>query len=183
MRSKVLVAVPGLGIINGPLLAVGPAQAAQVCQVAPHGAADCYDDGTGTGNRSTRAAPSPGPTKGGAYAIVGAIRTKCVASGGMRGPLGAPLAGETTGLRAGGATLIFKGSAIVWSSWTGAQISKGDPHCLAEDRCPKGDLGYPTTDEFTTAEGRILQGFQHGRISWTAATGTTVIPGAAQATS
>jgi len=40
---------------------------------------------------------------------------------------------------------------------------------LGSERSP---LGYPTTDEYSTTGGR-RNDFQHGTITWTAATGAT----------
>jgi len=122
--------------------------------------------------------------QGGAHVVVGAIRTKWQATGGVTGALGAPMSDETTGLRADGASQSFGGGAIVWSSFTGAQVSKGAIRSAwLKSGAQNGSLGYPTTGEFTSPDGRTTQGFQHGRISWTATTGPEVIPGTPQTAS
>lgn len=117
-------------------------------------------------------------SSGGAHALGGAIRTKWQATGGITGPLGAPVSDETTGLRAGGASQSFRGGAVVWSSFTGAQVSKGAIRTAwLKAGAQNGSLGYPTGGEFSTPHGSVRQSFQHGQITWTASTGATIIPG------
>ena len=111
--------------------------------------------------------------------LSGAIGKKYFSVGGYTSGLGYPTdQHETTGLRAGGASQSFEKGAIVWSSMTGAQVSKGAIRTAwLNHGAQDGSLGFPTTDEFTTPDGRTMQGFQGGRISWTAATGAEVLPG------
>ncbi|MET3932896.1 hypothetical protein [Arthrobacter sp. OAP107] len=111
--------------------------------------------------------------------LSGAIGTKYFSEGGYTGGLGYPTQRrETTGLRAGGASQSFEKGAIVWSSMTGAQVSKGAIRTAwLKNGAQDGSLGYPTTGEFTTPDGRTMQAFQGGRITWTAASGAEVLPG------
>jgi uncharacterized protein with LGFP repeats len=248
MRSKVLSAVLGLGLLTGSILAAAPAQAGQTLIGTPiprdeamarvaagnnlgsplgpirtglkdGGAYRQHQRGFVIYSMSTGAQISRGairtaygklgyekgrlgyPTSlegilagvtfqtyqggtfawtssGGAHALVGAIRTKWQTPAGYPGPLGAPLSDEITGLRAGGASQTFRGGAIVWSSFTGAQVSKGAIRTAwLKAGAQNGSLGYPTSDEFTAPDGTVRQNFQHGQISWTAKTGPTITPG------
>ena len=63
----------------------------------------------------------------------------------------------------------------------GAPVSVGDSDCTSCQHgairakwsslgWERGRLGYPTTDEYAVAAGR-RNGFQHGTITWVAATG------------
>jgi hypothetical protein len=112
---------------------------------------------------------------GGAHALVGAIRAKWEADLWASATLGAPVADEVTGLRAGGATQSFSRGAIVWSPWTGAQVSKGAIRTAwLKSGAQNGVLGYPTTGELIDLDGRMMQKFQGGQIIWSAKGGAVV---------
>jgi hypothetical protein len=278
MRSKILSAVLGLGLLSSSILAIAPAHAAEGCQTAPNSTNSCCGDGYGSvtpgdgGGDSTTPAPAPSPTmsldekicraaagnnlgsalgpvrtglkdggayrqyqrgfvvysqstgaqvsrgairtaygklgyekgrlgyptmmeavladityqkyqggtitwtsKDGAHALVGAIRAKWEADLWASATLGAPVADEVTGLRAGGATQSFSRGAIVWSSATGAQVSKGAIRTAwLKSGAQNGVLGYPTTGELIDPDGRMMQKFQGGQIVWSARGGAVV---------
>lgn len=115
-------------------------------------------------------------SQGGAHALVGAIRTKWEADlWAGTATLGAPVSDEVTGLRAGGASQSFRGGAIVWSPWTGAQVSKGAIRTAwLKSGAQNGSLGYPLTGELIDPDGRRMQKFQGGQIIWSAKGGAVV---------
>jgi uncharacterized protein with LGFP repeats len=113
----------------------------------------------------------------GAHAIVGAIGAKWVAAGGANGSLGYPTADET-GLNGRGASQSFQGGTVVWSSMTGAHITKGAIRAAwIKNGAQAGQLGYPVTDEQALPLGGVIQFFEGGTITWTAKAGTVVTLG------
>ncbi len=118
----------------------------------------------------------------GAHPIAGGIGAKWVSAGGANGALGYPTADEA-GLTPGGASQSFQGGTVVWSSLTGARISKGAIRAAwIKDGAQAGPLGYPVTDERALPLGGVIQLFARGTITWTAKAGTVVTFGVPHAT-
>lgn len=108
---------------------------------------------------------SPGT---GARFTSGAIGAAYRASGSMDGRLGYPVANEQSGLKDGGSSQLFQRGAIV-SSAAGAFPSGGAIRSAwLKAGGERGQLGYPTTAEYLTAEGATAQDYQGGRITFTA---------------
>ncbi|MGP4018475.1 LGFP repeat-containing protein [Saccharopolyspora sp. 5N708] len=95
----------------------------------------------------------------GPNAVRGAIRDKWAASGWERGPLGYPITDELAAPDGVGRYNQFNGdgrfpAGIAWSPQTGAHSMQGViAQRYIELSGPGGVLGYPTTDEQTTADG------------------------------
>ncbi|GAB3712776.1 hypothetical protein GCM10028815_29010 [Mariniluteicoccus flavus] len=91
--------------------------------------------------------------------------------------LGAPIGGEQA--VAGGQKQAYAGGTIFWSQATGAFIVKGKI-LAAYDAAggPASPLGFPTSDEFTTATGPIAQRFTNALALSSSATGTHFVQGA-----
>ena len=107
----------------------------------------------------------------GAYATSGAIRDAWGALGFEAGKLGYPTTNELSSPD-GGRAQVFQGGSIYWTAATGAHASSGPIRAAwAAQGYESGRLGYPTTDEMSTANGGVAQAFQNGSIYWTADTG------------
>jgi uncharacterized protein with LGFP repeats len=108
------------------------------------------------------------------------INTVYAASGGSRGPLGAPTAPEKCGARDGGCFRTYEFGVIYYSPATGAHIvRKAIWDLWAGQGWEWGALGYPVTD--TTcglASGGCFQHFQGGSVFYTIETGAHVVTGA-----
>ncbi|MEU6645143.1 PQQ-dependent sugar dehydrogenase [Saccharomonospora sp. NPDC046836] len=118
----------------------------------------------------------------GSHAIYGGIRQRWAALGWERGPLGYPTTDELVTPDGKGRYNHFsKGASIYWTAATGAHGIWGGIRqrwaALGWERSP---LGYPSTDEQTTPDGRGR--YNHfskgGSIYWTGATGAQGIYGA-----
>ncbi|KAB8291915.1 NlpC/P60 family protein [Bifidobacterium avesanii] len=102
----------------------------------------------------------------GAHATTGAIRDYWAASGWENGWLGYPIGDELTRLRDGGASQTFQYGIVFWSPATGAHATSGGINDqYAAQRWEGGNLGYPTSDEYDSGQGRA-QNFQHGTLHW-----------------
>lgn len=123
---------------------------------------------------------------GSTHWVRGAIRAKWLATGGERGPLGYPVSSEHIS-PGGGAFVEFQhnGSSrafVMWSPDTGAHYLKGaiaDRYVRASG--PWGALGYPTTDEEGTPDGRGAYNHFNGNggssIYWSPSTGAHDVRG------
>lgn len=112
----------------------------------------------------------------GAHAVGGAIQSKWRNLGAERSFLGYPSTDEMCGIKNGGCYQGFTGGAIFWSPATGAYSVQGAIQTTWRNLGAENSvLGYPTTDEFTAANGDTAQNFQGGTIYWNAATGTRVV--------
>jgi hypothetical protein len=119
-----------------------------------------------------------------ASSVHGAILDHYLALGGPAGILGYPLSDEMGAAGGIGRYNRFSGgggAAVYWSPPTGAWSIHGK--ILAHYQGlggPVGLLGYPTTDETATPDGRgRFNGFANdGAIYWTAATGAWAVHGA-----
>ncbi|HEX9226508.1 MAG TPA: hypothetical protein VF885_07600 [Arthrobacter sp.] len=78
-----------------------------------------------------------------------------------------------------GVTQSFQCGTVVWSSWTGAHITKGAIRAAwIQNGAQAGQLGYPVTDQQTRPLGGVIQRFEGGAsITWTAKSGAVVTPG------
>ncbi|NYH80394.1 uncharacterized protein with LGFP repeats [Actinopolyspora biskrensis] len=122
-----------------------------------------------------------------AHVVRGLIRDKWSATGWERGPMGYPTTDEfVAGDKVGRYNMFTgadgSGAGIVWSPETGAHTVQG----LIAQRYsnlggPNGVLGYPTTDERSTPDGRgrynHFNGAGGASIYWTPGTGAREIYG------
>ncbi|MGS2806401.1 LGFP repeat-containing protein [Nocardia sp. MW-W600-9] len=105
-------------------------------------------------------------TPNGDITVSGEVYKKYVAAGGASSPLGAPEEAQETGPN-GGQYQDFTGGTIYWSSDTGAHIVWGDiRETWEEEGGANGPLGYPTSDETSTANGGKQSEFTGGTIVW-----------------
>lgn len=115
-------------------------------------------------------------------AVVGAIGVKYAALGGCNSFLGRPISTELPAQ--GGRYTRFEGGDIYWSPATDAHVIKGAIEVTWRSLgAETGQLGFPTTDEFTTPDtvGRYNH-FQGGSIYFTPQTGAHEIYGVIDAT-
>ncbi|MEV0055037.1 hypothetical protein AB0H34_31620 [Saccharopolyspora shandongensis] len=127
----------------------------------------------------------------GANAVQGAIREKWAATGWERGPLGFPVTDELSTPDGVGRYNRFNGdgrfpAGIVWSPQTGAHSVQGViAQRYIELSGPAGVLGYPTTDELGTPDGRgrfnHFTGTGGASIYWTPQTGAHEVYGGIRA--
>lgn len=103
-------------------------------------------------------------------------------TGGAAGELGYPTTNEST-LFDGGVMQSFEYGKVYWGPATGSRIVKGSIGRTWESLGgPLSGLGYPSTDEYATANGSVTQSFQYGQIVYSPATGSHVILGGIGAT-
>jgi uncharacterized protein with LGFP repeats len=127
----------------------------------------------------------------GSNAVRGAIREKWAATGWERGPLGYPVSDELAVPDGVGRYNEFNGdgvfpAGIVWSPQTGAHSVQGViAQRYVELSGPGGVLGYPTTDELGTPDGRgrfnHFTGTGGASIYWTPQTGAHEVYGGIRA--
>ena len=111
----------------------------------------------------------------GASEVHGAIRDAWAALGWETGSLGYPITDETTAPDGAGRYNVFERGSIYWSPQTGAFAVLGRIRdAWAKTGWEAGPLGYPTSNEYAITGGRRSD-FQHGSITWTAATDTTTV--------
>ncbi|GHE10654.1 LGFP repeat-containing protein [Klenkia taihuensis] len=90
------------------------------------------------------------------------------------GPLGYPVT-DVQDLP-GGQRSDFTGGSILWSSATGAHRMGPVMTAAYDARGGSAGLGFPTTDEFTTATGGRVVHLTNGNLYWSAATGAVNVP-------
>lgn len=118
----------------------------------------------------------------GAFAVANGISTVWNSIGAHNGDLGYPTSDEYSPM-AGGVMQDFQFGKISWNAATGSRITKGGIGATWDNAGgPLSGLGYPTTDEYAPMAGGVMQGFQYGKISWTAATGSRITKGGIGAT-
>ncbi|PFG95975.1 LGFP repeat-containing protein [Saccharopolyspora erythraea NRRL 2338] len=127
----------------------------------------------------------------GPNAVMGAIRDKWAATGWERGPLSYPTTDELSTSDGVGRYNEFNGdgtlpAAIVWSPQTAAHSVQGViAQRYAELGGPDEFLGYPTTDELPTPDGRgrfnHFTGTGGASIYWTPQTGAHAVYGGIRA--
>ena len=116
----------------------------------------------------------------GARIVRGSIRDSWLATGGATGPLGFPTTSDAATADGRGAFVRFQGGDVYWSSTTGTQVVRGSilSTWLAAGGAT-GPLGFPTTSDAKTADGRgYVVRFTGGDVYWSPATGTQVVSGA-----
>ena len=107
---------------------------------------------------------------GGSGAATGAIGAKLRALGGCASVLGYPITDELRTPDGVGRYNVFEHGSIYWTEATGAHEVLG----MIRDKWKElgweaGALGYPTSGEYAVPGGRKSD-FQHGSITWSAAT-------------
>jgi LGFP repeat len=109
----------------------------------------------------------------GAHWLTTAIRDAWGVNGWEGGPLGYPTSDERVTPDGRGRYVNFQGGSVHWSSSTGAHATFGGiRRAWGASGWEGGPLGFPTTDELATPDGRGRYGhFQGGSIYWTQATG------------
>ena len=131
-------------------------------------------DGTGRFNHFTGGSIYWTPATG-AHEVYGAIREQWAAMGWERSVAGYPTTDETDipGVP-GGRMNAFSATNLViyWSAPTGAHETYGAIRQYYTDAAggPAGRLGLPTSGEYAIPGGRASN-FEHGALSWDAATG------------
>lgn len=82
------------------------------------------------------------------------------------GVLGFPESGRVTGLKDGGSYQNFERGALIFAPAVGVRVSVGKTRdAWAAAGFEFGRLGYPTTDNYITADGSTVQDFQGGRVT------------------
>lgn len=118
----------------------------------------------------------------GAYMVIGGINSVWQSIGAQNSDLGYPTSDEYAPM-AGGVMQNFQFGKISWNPATGSRITKGGIGVTWDNAGgPLSGLGYPTTDEYAPMPGGVMQGFQYGKISWNAATGSRITKGGIGAT-
>ncbi|MGY1690052.1 N-acetylmuramoyl-L-alanine amidase [Geodermatophilus sp. SYSU D01105] len=114
----------------------------------------------------------------GTRVVLGGIHDTWLAKGGTSGVLGFPTTSDTA--TAGGAYVRFQGGDVYWSPSTGVQVLRnGAMTAYRASGGPTGPLGWPTSSNAKTPDGRgSFARFRGGDIWWSAATGTRVVRGA-----
>ncbi|MGY1743501.1 MULTISPECIES: N-acetylmuramoyl-L-alanine amidase [unclassified Blastococcus] len=118
------------------------------------------------------------PTTGTRY-VRGAIRDTWLATGGATGPLGFPTTSDTLTSDGRGAFVRFERGDVYWSPSTGTRVVIGSilATWLGQGGAT-GYLGFPTTSDTPTADGRgAYVRFQGGDIYWSPTTGTQIVRG------
>lgn len=130
-------------------------------------------DGTGRYNHFEHGSIYWSPATG-AHDIHGPIRDTWARLGWERSPLGYPVTGVTATPDGRGSYVHFQHGSIYHSPETGAREIYGAIRTTwAAQGWERGPLGYPVTGEYTPAPGHRRTDFQHGAITWNAATGRT----------
>jgi hypothetical protein len=108
-------------------------------------------------------------------AVVGEIERKYLALGGCTSILGAPFSEERGTPDTVGRYSVFTEGSIYWTPALGAwEVHGRIRDAWGESGWEVGPLGYPISDEVAVDGGRRST-FQHGSITWTAATDETAI--------
>ena len=113
----------------------------------------------------------------GAFEIHGAIGALWMSLGAERSNLGYPLTDESLTSCGGGRFNHFQNGSIYWTHQTGAHVVRGAIRGLwASLGWECSFLGFPTSDEIPTPNGRgWMNHFQGGSIIWYPETGPRVI--------
>lgn len=92
--------------------------------------------------------------------------------------LGFPNSNRVTGIKDGGQYQSFQNGAIVSAPAVGIRLSVGATRAAwAGTGFESGKLGYPTTDNYTSADGSTVQDYQNGRIIVSTTKVTTITYG------
>ena len=112
-------------------------------------------------------------TRGGAHPIWGKIRERYKTAEAEGRSLGWPTANEMKDAADGGAYQHFTGGSIYFHPSTGAHRVTGGIRNLWEGQgWERGQMGYPTGEETSTAGGGVYQTFQGGTAYWHPRTGS-----------
>jgi stage II sporulation protein D len=116
----------------------------------------------------------------GAHSVQGAIRDTWARLGWETGPLGYPVQDEWGTPDHVGRWSRFAGGAVYWSRATGAHEVQGAIQAeWGRTGWEAGPLGYPTTDELPTPDGKgRFNHFARGSVYWSRATGAHEVQGA-----
>jgi uncharacterized protein with LGFP repeats len=110
-----------------------------------------------------------------AHAVQGQIRDRWGALGWETGALGYPATDEQATADGRGRVSTFQGGAVFWTPAGGPKAVYGAIYArYAALGGVTSSLGHPVSDEYAVPGGRASD-FEHGRISWTASTGSTVV--------
>jgi uncharacterized protein with LGFP repeats len=131
-------------------------------------------DGVGRANHFQGGSIYWTPSTGG-HEVHGGINEKWAAMGRERSVLGYPVTDELPTPDGVGRANHFQGGSIYWTPSIGAhEVHGGIRETWAAMGWERSVLGYPTSDEFSIPGGR-RSNFEHGTISWNAATGATTV--------
>lgn len=119
----------------------------------------------------------PAVDRGNAHQVGGAIFTKWGEVGWETGPLGYPVSDErrtsvasVPGLNWGqkitGAWNDFQGGKVMWTPESGAHIVWGEIQRTFDAAGGITKYGWPVGDERRTPDGKFVQDFQKGAITW-----------------
>ncbi|MBN1093855.1 hypothetical protein JKP75_15625 [Blastococcus sp. TML/M2B] len=116
----------------------------------------------------------------GARVVSGAVAAMWTAHGRERGGLGYPAAELACGLVAGGCFQVFQYGVVYDSPAAGTAVAKGGIGYTWMGRgAENGAFGYPVgSEECGLPAGGCAQNFQHGRITWSPASGVHLLTGA-----
>ncbi|WP_346619993.1 N-acetylmuramoyl-L-alanine amidase [Blastococcus montanus] len=111
--------------------------------------------------------------------VRGSILSIWRARGGTAGPLGFPTTSDAWTSDGRGAFVRFQGGDVYWSPPTGTQVVRGGIlDTWLETGGAPGPLGFPTTSDAATADGRgFFVRFQGGDVYWSPPTGVQVVRG------
>ncbi|WTW98765.1 PQQ-dependent sugar dehydrogenase [Streptomycetaceae bacterium NBC_01309] len=139
-------------------------------------------DGVGRFNHFANGASSYWTPGTGAHLVYGSIRSKWAALGWELGPNGYPTTDEATPRSGAGRYNNFQNGAIYWKGSTGARSVYGAIFTkYGQFGWDGGILGFPTTDETPTADGRgRYNAFEGGVVYWSPATGANEVHGLIQ---
>ncbi|TAP45614.1 GH25 family lysozyme [Arthrobacter sp. S39] len=152
------------GAENG---ALGYPTSAEICSVTSGGCYQSYQGGEIMWSGAT----------GAQLTETGPIRTTYRQAGAETGVLGYPTSAKICGLRDGGCYQAYQRGEILWTTATGAHISRsgGIRDLYRRTGAENGALGYPTSAEIcSVTSGGCYQSYQGGRIIWSAATGAQI---------
>ncbi|MDQ6650395.1 MAG: SpoIID/LytB domain-containing protein [Actinomycetota bacterium] len=109
----------------------------------------------------------------GAHEVHGGIERAWAALGSAAGLLGYPLSDETGTPDGVGRLNAFQRGAVYWTPATGAHEVHGAIRgSWSASGAQAGPMGYPVSDEYAVPGG-ARSDFEHGWVSWDAATGVT----------
>ncbi|WP_448641006.1 N-acetylmuramoyl-L-alanine amidase [Geodermatophilus sp. URMC 63] len=110
-----------------------------------------------------------------AHVVPGDLAAAYAAAGGPGSVLGLPTGEAVATADGAGRVQTFQSGSIWWSAGTGAHVVRGGIGAAwSAAGGLSGRLGYPTSGE-TATTGGVLQRFQGGTVTWTAATGRTTV--------